>query len=366
MKTEKEFDVFLCHNSEDKPAVTEVAERLKAKGLKPWLDSWELRPGLDWQDALEAQVKEIKVVAVFVGSAGLGPWQKQEIKGVLSELVERGCLVIPVLLRNAPEKPEIPIFLKSRTWVDFRLQEPNPMSRLFWGITGRKENSKVFKTKRYGELVSESGTDYARLDELLASQSWKAADYETNIKILECTGRTENGYVKEDDLANLPISDIRIIDHLWSENSNDYFGFSAQRAEYIRLGNGIGGTIPSETDWEEFGRRIGWLKSKTYLRTADYWKSYDELDFDLSSRKGHLPIQFAYGKRGVKTSRMFSKGESILNTGPVGFTAMLLAAGSLWPVTVAWVLMSLTSPKVRSSVSRPIPSLCVAIWSLVS
>lgn len=366
MKVEKEFDVFLCHNSEDKPAVTEIAERLRAKGLRPWLDSWELRPGLDWQDALEAQIKYIKVVAVFIGSAGLGPWQKQEIKGVLNELVERGCLAIPVLLRNVSGNPDIPIFLKSKMWVDFRLQEPNPISQLFWGITGKKQNSKIFKTQRYGELISESGTDYTRLDELLLSQSWKAADHETNAKILECVGRVEDGYVKEEDLPNLPISDMRIIDSLWSENSNNCFGFSAQRAEYIRLGNRIGGTTPSQTDWEEFGRSVGWLKSKTYLLTADYWNSYDKLKFDLSAPKGHLPIQFAYRGRGVKADRVLSKGESALNAGPVALIAFLLGGGALWPVTATWVLLLLTAPKARSSASRPIPELCVSIWSLVS
>jgi hypothetical protein len=54
-----EFDVFLCHNSADKPEVIEIAEQLQARGIKPWLDIWHLRPGTDWQDALEEQIAEI-------------------------------------------------------------------------------------------------------------------------------------------------------------------------------------------------------------------------------------------------------------------------------------------------------------------
>ena len=42
------FDVFLCHNSEDKPAVRELAQRLRERGLRPWLDERELRPGQPW------------------------------------------------------------------------------------------------------------------------------------------------------------------------------------------------------------------------------------------------------------------------------------------------------------------------------
>ncbi len=39
------FDVFLCHNSADKPAVKRIGEKLKQRGILPWLDEWELRPG---------------------------------------------------------------------------------------------------------------------------------------------------------------------------------------------------------------------------------------------------------------------------------------------------------------------------------
>jgi len=39
------FDVFLCHNSEDKPAVRAIAQKLVKEGIKPWLDenkTWNL------------------------------------------------------------------------------------------------------------------------------------------------------------------------------------------------------------------------------------------------------------------------------------------------------------------------------------
>jgi hypothetical protein len=45
------FDVFLCHNSEDKPAVREISQKLVEKNIKPWLDEAEIRPGTSWQTA---------------------------------------------------------------------------------------------------------------------------------------------------------------------------------------------------------------------------------------------------------------------------------------------------------------------------
>ena len=130
------FDVFLCHNSADKPAVKAVARALRSRGVLPWLDEWELPPGQPWQPLLEKQIGQIRSAAVFVGLAGVGPWQEQEIYGFLREFVARRSAVIPVLLDNAPSAPDLPIFLRAMTYVDFRLREPDPMVRLEWGITG--------------------------------------------------------------------------------------------------------------------------------------------------------------------------------------------------------------------------------------
>jgi nucleotide-binding universal stress UspA family protein len=79
-----EFDVFLCHNGQDKPEVKKIAETLKQQGLTPWLDEWELQPGLPWQRELEKQIQNIKSAAVFVGGSGIGPWQQMEIEAALS------------------------------------------------------------------------------------------------------------------------------------------------------------------------------------------------------------------------------------------------------------------------------------------
>jgi hypothetical protein len=132
----RDFDVFLCHKNEDKPAVKGLGTQLKDLGILPWLDEWELRPGLPWQRLLEEQIGQIKSVAVFVGRQGIGPWQQQELEAFLREFVSRGCPVIPVLLPDAPAEPQLPIFLGGYTWVDFRKQDPDPLEQLIWGITG--------------------------------------------------------------------------------------------------------------------------------------------------------------------------------------------------------------------------------------
>ena len=71
---------------------------------------------MPWQPALEEQIERIGSAAVFVGSSGVGPWQRHEIDAVLREFVDRDTPVIPVLLETAPKQPKLPVFLRSFTW----------------------------------------------------------------------------------------------------------------------------------------------------------------------------------------------------------------------------------------------------------
>jgi hypothetical protein len=136
---EGEHDVFLCHNSLDKKAVKDIGEKLKAHGLKPWLDEWESDPGSLWQGALEQQIQSIRAVVVFVGKAGIGRWQKLEQAAFLEESVTRECRVIPAILPDCPRTTKLPVLLKTMAWVDFRESEPDPIKQLVRAIIGFKE-----------------------------------------------------------------------------------------------------------------------------------------------------------------------------------------------------------------------------------
>ncbi|HBL29686.1 MAG TPA: hypothetical protein DD490_22860, partial [Acidobacteria bacterium] len=133
------FDVFLSHNSKDRTLVRQIKARLQAYGLHPWLDADELRPGLPFQDGLEAAMQTTGAAAVFVGPHGFGNWQKPEIRAFLNQLFNEGKPVIPVLLPGAPDKPDLGLFLRENTWVDLRAGlSDEGIERLVWGITGTK------------------------------------------------------------------------------------------------------------------------------------------------------------------------------------------------------------------------------------
>jgi len=92
-----QFDVFLCHNSNDKAELQTINKALKEASIKTWLDEDQLPLGIPWQPELEKQISVIRNVAVFVGESEMGPWQNMEVRAFLSEFVNRGCPVIPVI-----------------------------------------------------------------------------------------------------------------------------------------------------------------------------------------------------------------------------------------------------------------------------
>ncbi len=134
------FDVFISHNSKDKTAVIALAIRLKDRGIKVWLDIWELRPGHDWQEALEEIITNTHSAAVVVGKDGIGSWENREMRALLQEFVIRRLPVIPVLLPDCQGEPELPLLLRGLTWVDLRKEgDSEAFDRLVWGITGEKQ-----------------------------------------------------------------------------------------------------------------------------------------------------------------------------------------------------------------------------------
>jgi hypothetical protein len=137
-RLQNDFDVFLCHSSEDKREVRSIAEQLKRRGLLPWLDEQELPPGATWQSLIQESIKSIKSCAVVVGRSGQGPWQQLEVDAILGLFVKRGLPVIPVILPSCEVVPELPLFMQSFGWVDYRTLDPDPLEQLIWGISGRR------------------------------------------------------------------------------------------------------------------------------------------------------------------------------------------------------------------------------------
>lgn len=137
-ETEQKFDVLLCYNQEDQFTVKNIANQLKEKQIRPWLDIWEVPGGIKTYKQVLKDIKRIRSVAFLIGSQGC-PWQKDPLESVLEEFFERDVRLIPVILKNVPPEPKLPVYLKSKTPVDFRDEESDPLEKLFWAIRQLKQ-----------------------------------------------------------------------------------------------------------------------------------------------------------------------------------------------------------------------------------
>lgn len=102
--TERTLRVFLCHASQDKPAVRDLYRRLLDTGwIDPWLDEEKLLPGQDWNLEIEKAVESSEAVIVCVSSTSVAKegYVQKELRRVLDlalEKLEGAVFVIPVRL----------------------------------------------------------------------------------------------------------------------------------------------------------------------------------------------------------------------------------------------------------------------------
>lgn len=136
------FDVFLSHNGRDKPQILDVANQLRRAGLEPWLDAWYCRPGIDFQRDLARGLEASSACAVFIGPNDLGTWTWQELSAAQIRAANSPSFpLIPILLPGLPEgfaNTALPLFLRSRTRIDFRdgLENPRELRRLVQTLRG--------------------------------------------------------------------------------------------------------------------------------------------------------------------------------------------------------------------------------------
>ena len=129
-----------AHNSHDKPAVEAIASELRRRGLNPWFDKEQVPPGRWFQDVIQQAIPQVKSAAVILGTKGIGRWERVELRSFISQCVDVGLPVIPVLLPGVNQIPDDLLFLKELSWIRFKTEtnEVEVLDALEWGITGRR------------------------------------------------------------------------------------------------------------------------------------------------------------------------------------------------------------------------------------
>jgi len=122
------YDVFLSHNSKDKPQVRKLAEQLKEAGLRVWFDDWVIKPGDDIYLAIENGLEAARVQVLCLSPAALGSdWVTLERSTVLfRDPSNSGRRFVPLLLADCT----LPDTLRRYKYVDFRQETPAAFDEL--------------------------------------------------------------------------------------------------------------------------------------------------------------------------------------------------------------------------------------------
>src|SRR5258708_23391615 len=118
MHVEFLFDVFLSHNAKDKQRVRRLAERLKAAGLRVWLDEWAVQAGDIIALKVDEGLEQSRVLLLCISPAALASgWVALERStAVHRDPANAGRRFIPLLLGDCV----LPDTLRRYKYVDFR------------------------------------------------------------------------------------------------------------------------------------------------------------------------------------------------------------------------------------------------------
>ena len=122
------YDVFLSHSSRDKDVVRELAQRLKAAGLRVWFDEWDIKPGNMIGLQIEKALEQSRVLVLAMTDNAFGSdWVSLERQTVLfRDPTNANRRFIPILLGDV----KIPDTLHQFAYVDWRDRSDDQFERL--------------------------------------------------------------------------------------------------------------------------------------------------------------------------------------------------------------------------------------------
>jgi hypothetical protein len=148
--------VFLCHASQDKPAVRELYKRLAAeKWIDPWLDEEKLLPGQDFDLEIYKAARDSDSIIICLSKVSVAKegYVNKEIRHALDaadEKPEGAIYIIPLRLDDCSPSFER---LKKLHWADYFT--PNAHEKLIKVLHLRADALKIETSENKVELVAQ-------------------------------------------------------------------------------------------------------------------------------------------------------------------------------------------------------------------
>lgn len=111
------MNVFISHNSADKPFVRRLAASLRSFGITSWIDEAELNFGDSLIQSISSAIQSIDVVLAVISSHSVSSaWVSKELSlAMTKEITLSQVVVIPIII----DKCDIPFYLRDKLYADF-------------------------------------------------------------------------------------------------------------------------------------------------------------------------------------------------------------------------------------------------------
>ena len=159
MSNEFTHDVFLSHSSKDKAVVRPLAERLRADGLRVWLDEWEIKPGDSIPARIEEGLENSRVLVLCMSANAFGSEWAQLESGTFRfrDPLNKHRRFIPLRLDDAPIKGSLAQFLYI-PWLEEEDRDPQ-YPRLLEACTPPAKREAPVAGEQLAEGVFQLDTD---------------------------------------------------------------------------------------------------------------------------------------------------------------------------------------------------------------
>ena len=107
--------VFISHGSENRDEANELCAFIEGHGVKAWIAPRDVRPGIDYSEALQSAIETcIACVVLVTEMANKSPYVRAETEMAFSNSKP----IFPVRLAEIKPAPGLAFFLKIRHWTD--------------------------------------------------------------------------------------------------------------------------------------------------------------------------------------------------------------------------------------------------------
>jgi hypothetical protein len=128
-------------------------------------------------------------------------------------------------------------------------------------------------------------SSFELLKQHLSDKNFRQADEETRCLLIVLAGEAaqKRGYVFFSEVQFISETDLKTIDQLWREHSNNKFGYSIQKRLFGK----------AKKDFTKFFIKVGWMKKlDTEMEQYNYRSFPTEFIWELNddTPEGHLPL----------------------------------------------------------------------------